>query len=88
MAPCAPLFFSFVYPPVMRIFFRMGVCSAACRGTAQRPRVHPEGGAGGGMAEGTPSRFVGDDGEVEVESEKDEIPREWPAYRRAYAALC
>ena len=39
MAPCAPLFFSFVSPPVMRIFFRMGVCSAACRGTAQRPRV-------------------------------------------------
>ena len=38
-APCAPLFFSFVSPPVMRIFFRMGVCSAACRGTAQRPRV-------------------------------------------------
>ena len=40
------------------------------------------------MAEGTPSRFVGDDGEVEVESEEDEIPREWPAYKRAYAALC
>ena len=39
MAPCAPVFFSFVSPPVMRIFFRMGVCSAACRGTAQRPRV-------------------------------------------------
>ena len=38
-APCAPLFFSFVSPPVMRIFFRMGVCSAVCRGTAQRPRV-------------------------------------------------
>ena len=38
-APCAPLFFSFVSPPVMRIFFRMGVCSALCRGTAQRPRV-------------------------------------------------
>ena len=38
-APCAPLFFSFVSPPVMRIFFRMGVCSAACRGTAQHPRV-------------------------------------------------
>ena len=28
-----------VSSPVMRIFFRMGVCSAACRGTAQRPRV-------------------------------------------------
>ena len=40
------------------------------------------------MAEGSPNRFVGDDGEVEVESEEDEIPREWPAYRRAYAALC
>ena len=39
------------------------------------------------MAEGTPSRFVGDDGEVEVESEEDETPREWPAYKRAYAAL-
>ena len=39
MAPCAPFFFSFVSPPVMRIFFRMGVCSAVCRGTAQRPRV-------------------------------------------------
>ena len=38
-APCAPICFSFVSPPVMRIFFRMGVCSAACRGTAQRPRV-------------------------------------------------
>ena len=35
---------SFLPPPcvsslVMRISFRMGVCSAACRGTAQRPRV-------------------------------------------------
>ena len=39
MAPCTPLFFSFLSPPVMRIFFRMGVCSAVCRGTAQRPRV-------------------------------------------------
>ena len=38
-APCAPTFLSCVSPPVMRIFFRMGVCSAACRGTAQRPRV-------------------------------------------------
>ena len=38
-APCAPIFFSCVSPPVMRIFFRMGVCSTACRGTAQRPRV-------------------------------------------------
>ena len=28
-----------VSSPVMHIFFRMGVCSAACRGTAQRPRV-------------------------------------------------
>ena len=28
-----------VSSPVMRIFFRMGVCSAACRGTAQRPRI-------------------------------------------------
>ena len=28
-----------VSSPVMRIAFRMGVCSAACRGTAQRPRV-------------------------------------------------
>ena len=27
-----------VSSPVMRIFFRMGVCSAVCRGTAQRPR--------------------------------------------------
>ena len=32
-------FFSWVSPPVMCIFFSMGVCSAACRGTAQRPRV-------------------------------------------------
>ena len=40
------------------------------------------------MAEDSPNRFVGHDGEVEVESEEDEIPREWPAYRRAYAALC
>ena len=40
------------------------------------------------MAEGTPNGFVGDDGEVEEESEEDEIPREWPAYRRAYGALC
>ena len=32
------------------------------------------------MAEGTPNRFVGDDGEVEVESEEDEIPKEWHAY--------
>ena len=38
-APCAPIFLSCVSPPVMRIFFRMGVCSAVCRGTAQRPRV-------------------------------------------------
>ena len=28
-----------VSSPVMRIFFRMGVCLAACRGTAQRPRL-------------------------------------------------
>ena len=40
------------------------------------------------MAEGTPNRLVGDDREVEVESEEDEIPGEWPAYGRAYAALC
>ena len=32
----------FLSPPVMRIFFRMGVCSAVCRGTAQ-----PKGGGGG-----------------------------------------
>ena len=38
-APCAPIFFSCVSPPVMHIFFRVGVCSAACRGTAQRPRI-------------------------------------------------
>ena len=38
-APCAPILLSCVSPPVMCIFFRMGVCSAACRGTAQRPRV-------------------------------------------------
>ena len=38
-APCARIFLSCVSPPVMCIFFRMGVCSAACRGTAQRPRV-------------------------------------------------
>ena len=38
-APCVPIFFSCVSLPVMRIFFHMGVCSAACRGTAQRPRV-------------------------------------------------
>ena len=38
-APCAPIFLSCVSPLVMRIFFRMGVCSTACRGTAQRPRV-------------------------------------------------
>ena len=38
-APCAPIFLSCVSSPVMRIFFRMGVCSAACGGTAQRPRV-------------------------------------------------
>ena len=30
-APCAPIFFSCVSPPFMRILFRMGVCSAACR---------------------------------------------------------
>ena len=40
------------------------------------------------MAEDNPNRFVGHDGEVEVESDEDEIPREWPAYRRAYAAFC
>ena len=40
------------------------------------------------LRKGAPNRFVGDDGEVEVESEEDAIPREWPAYRRAYAALC
>ena len=38
-APCAPIVLSCVSPHVMRIFFRMGVCSAACSGTAQRPRV-------------------------------------------------
>ena len=38
-APCTSIFFSYVSPPVMRIVFRMGVCSAACRGTAERPRV-------------------------------------------------
>ena len=40
------------------------------------------------MAEDNPNRFVGHDGEVGVESEEDEIPREWPAYRGEYAALC
>ena len=39
MAPCASLFFSLLSPPVMHIVFRMGVCSAVCKGTAQRPRV-------------------------------------------------
>ena len=39
MATCASLFFSLLSPPVMHIFFRMGVCSAVCKGTAQRPRV-------------------------------------------------
>ena len=38
-APCATICLSCVSPPFMCIFFRMGVCSAACRGTAQRPGV-------------------------------------------------
>ena len=40
------------------------------------------------MAEDIPNRFVWHEGEVEGESDDDDIPREWPAYRRAYAALC
>ena len=40
------------------------------------------------MAEDSPNRLVWHDGEVEGESDGHEIPREWPAYRRAYAALC
>ena len=40
------------------------------------------------MAEDNPNSFLWHEGEVEAESEDDEIPREWPAYRRAYAALC
>ena len=40
------------------------------------------------MAEDSPNRFLWHEGEVEGESEEGEIPREWPAYRRAYAALC
>ena len=40
------------------------------------------------MAEDSTNRFLWHEGEVEGESEDDEIPREWPAYRRAYAALC
>ena len=40
------------------------------------------------MAEDRPNRFLWHEGEVEGESEDDEIPREWPAYRRAYAAFC
>ena len=40
------------------------------------------------MAEDGPNRFLWHEGEVEGESDEDEIPREWPAYRRAYAALC
>ena len=35
------------------------------------------------MVEDSPNRFVWHEGEVEGESEEDEIPREWPAYRRA-----
>ena len=48
----------------------------------------PEGGGGGGMAEDSPNRFLWHEGEVQGESEDDDIPREWPAYRRVYAALC
>ena len=40
------------------------------------------------MAEDSPNSFVWHEGEVEGQSDDDEIPREWPAYRRAYAALC
>ena len=40
------------------------------------------------MAEDNPNRFVWHEGEMEGESDDDEIPREWPAYRQAYAALC
>ena len=40
------------------------------------------------MAEDSPSRFLCHEVEVEGESDDDEIPKEWPAYRRAYAALC
>ena len=40
------------------------------------------------MAEDSPNRFLWHEGEVEGESEDDDIPREWPAYRRADAALC
>ena len=40
----------------------------------------PEGGGGGGMAEDSPNRFLWHEGEVEGESEDDDIPREWPAY--------
>ena len=47
-----------------------------------------KGGERGGMAEDSPNRFLWHEGEVEGESDDDEIPAEWPAYRRAYAALC
>ena len=40
------------------------------------------------MAGDSTNRFLWHEGEVEGDSEDDEIPREWPAYRRAYAALC
>ena len=46
-----------------------------------------KGGEGGGIAEDSTNRFLWHEGEVEGESDDDEIPREWPAYRRAYAAL-
>ena len=40
------------------------------------------------MAEDSTNRLLWHEGEAEGESEDDEISREWPAYRRAYAALC
>ena len=45
-------------------------------------------GGGGGLAKDSPNRLLWHEGDVEGESDDDEIPGEWPAYRRAYAALC
>ena len=61
--------------------------TATGNGTAKADSPR-DGGEGGGMAENSPNRFVWHEGEVEGISEEDKIPREWPAYRRAYAALC
>ena len=40
------------------------------------------------MAGDSPNTFASHEGDMEGQSEEDEIPREAPAYRRAYAALC